>query len=235
MGNATKLGSGTFDIVAAMERRHTERAKELGLTAEEYDQKIEADNTRRDAEQAEAAIRCHRDDRLRRIEQIPLTDEDQRRIVLDELDDTEPLGAVRRWLDGNTPILVLGGTVGRGKTVAAGWAVAREGGHYMRARSFERLFSCRYGDELEQQTQILRSRLIVVDDIGGREDTAEGLAAYLLDLVDERRSSRTRTILITNQPRKVFEARYPDQRLHSRLKQSAVWVVSKGGDLRSKL
>jgi DNA replication protein DnaC len=181
-------------------------------------------------------VRRLREDAIERARDLPITDADIRAIVCDELDESfEPLKAVRGWLLTDVPILVLGGTVGRGKTVAACSAVIKRGGRYMRSRAFERLFAHRYGDEeLAEQERVLRAGLVVVDDIGGREDTTEGLGSYLLDLVDERRHARTKTILITNQPRKKFEELYPDPRLHSRLRQSATWAVTRGDDMRGR-
>jgi DNA replication protein DnaC len=178
-------------------------------------------------------LRQSREDAMDRAKKLPITDGDMRAIVFDQLGETEPLAAVRAWLLTDVPVLVLGGTVGRGKTVAACWAVVTKGGRYMRSRAFERLFAHRYGEEEQaEQERVMRAGLVVVDDIGGREDSAEGLQSYLLDLVDERRHARTRTILITNQPRKKFEELYPDPRLHSRLRQSATWAVTRGDDLR---
>lgn len=215
------------------EDRTKSEADRLGITVEQLYARREREAEQRRKEEREEQERQAREDAFAHARKLPITDADMRAIAFGQLEETEPLKAVRAWLETDVPILVLGGTVGRGKTVAACWAVVDRRGRYMRARSFERLFAHRYGDdELAEQERFLREYLVVVDDIGGREDTAEGLGAYLLDLVDERRSSRTRTILVTNQPRKVFEERYPDPRLHSRLRQSATWAVTRGDDLR---
>lgn len=217
------------------EARDQAEAEQRGISVEQLHARRERELEQRREAEREDRIRQAREDAHDRARKLPITDADMRAIAFGELDETEPLKAVRAWLETDVPILVLGGTVGRGKTVAACWAVVAKHGRYMRARAFERLFAHRYGEEeLAEQERFMRSPLVVVDDIGGREDTPEGLGAYLLDLVDERRHARTRTILITNQPRKVFEERYPDPRIHSRLKQSATWAITRGDDLRAK-
>jgi DNA replication protein DnaC len=215
------------------EARDAAECAELGITAEQLEARRDREREQRHAAEHQERTRQAREDTMERARNLPITESDIRAIAFDELETTEPLEAVRAWLATDVPLLVMAGSVGRGKTVAACWAVVTRNGRYMRARGFERLFAHRYGDEeLAEQERVLRAGLVVVDDIGGREDSAEGLGSYLLDLVDERRHVRTKTILITNLPRKLFAERYPDPRLHSRLAQSATWAVTRGDDLR---
>ena len=221
---------------AECEARDAAEAAAAGISVDQLHARREVEFEGLKRAEVEDRNRQAREDAFDRYKHLPITDLDMRAIVYDELGaEFEPMKAVREWLATDVPILVLGGTVGRGKTVAACWAVVKHGGRYMRAREFERLFAHRYGEyEIQEQHKFMRAALAVVDDIGGREDTAEGLGSYLLDLVDERRHARTRTVLITNQPRKRFEEMYPDPRLHSRLSQSATWRVTRGDDLRGK-
>lgn len=47
---------------------------------------------------------------------------DVQRVIDGDIKDTKALGVTRRWMAGTKPILVLAGTPGTGKTVAATWA-----------------------------------------------------------------------------------------------------------------
>ncbi len=218
-----------------IEARDAAECEALGITADQLQARRDMARDVMARSSAEAAAREAREERMHRARDLPITDSDVRAIVSGELEETDALKAVREWLATAVPILILAGTVGRGKTVAACWAVLMHNGLYMRARAFERLFAHRYGeDEQARQDKFMRAGLVVVDDIGGREDSADGMASYLLDLVDERQHARTRTILITNQPRKALEEMYTDRRLHSRLAQSATWAGTRGDDLRGK-
>jgi DNA replication protein DnaC len=235
MGDVARIDFGR--LLAAVEARDEAEAGERGISVDELHAQRERDaQASRDAQEAER-VRLHALARAESVVQhVPLTDADQARVLAGRYEETAPLIAVREWLQNpnDTPILVLAGYVGRGKTVAAAWALCQRPGYYFRARSFERLFAHRYGDEhLDKQARVLGAGLVVVDDLGGREDTVEACASYLLDLVDERRTSRTRTLLITNQPQPLFYGLYKDDRLKSRLGQSARWAAAiKGQDLR---
>lgn len=236
-------GAGLSSLIENMRRqieaRDVAECERLGITPEQLEARRDAEREAIAREAANETARRAQEAALERAASLPITDAVARMIVLDQLEETDPLRHVRAWLASEVPILVLCGTVGRGKTVAACWAVLRHGGRYMVARDFERLFAHRYGDdELAEQRAFMSAGLVVLDEIG-REDTAEGFGAYMLDLVDKRQRSSTRTILIANmarsstQPGKPsFEQRYPDPRLHSRLRQSAKWAATVGDDLR---
>lgn len=177
--------------------------------------------------------------RLSRIRacRIPITASDERMLIDDALTETRCLRAVREWLESSDPRpwLFLSGTVGRGKTVAASWALIRgnNGSGYISGRELERVFTARYGDEIKTQESVLNAPTLVVDDIG-RERDAASMTAALLDVVDYRRSAHDRTIAITNLTRQQFNERYADERLVSRLSECALWITDKGEDLRRR-
>lgn len=167
---------------------------------------------------------------------LPITAADQDRLLRDQLDMTcSVTAAVATWLPSPVPWVVLLGSTGRGKTLAAAWALMQRGGRYVGARELERLATARYGDEAETFTALLATRTLVVDDIG-RERDAGGMTAALLDLVDERRKRGQKTIAIANIAKAAFLKQYSDERLLSRLAEPgiAAWVSDAGEDLRRR-
>ena len=135
---------------------------------------------------------------------------------------------VMEWWKTATPIIFLSGTVGRSKTVAAAWAIARMGGAYLRAASMWRVFES-YDDS--EQTKYLDARVLLLDDLGREKDTTQGLR-HLETIVDDRRSRGRRTIITTNQDGAQIKKTYADGRLWSRLKQDYVFRSDSGRDLR---
>jgi len=193
------------------------------------------------AKRDEVAARAAREDaawerkrrhelRAQRLEGVAITEDDVSILVAGEPRETRSLCAVRDWDPLARPVLVLCGTVGRGKTFAGAWLLAELGGRYMRARALERLFHGRYGEQADEQDVLFRVPTLVVDDLG-REDDPQRMTAVLLDLVDERRRGH-RTLLIHNGSKRAFLESYADLRLRSRLGQSALWVQDRGEDLR---
>lgn len=162
-----------------------------------------------------------------------LPDDMQHAVTAGELVSTKALEEVRKWLaDPNSkPWLILSGTTGRGKTVAALDATATRGGVFIRARELSRAFTARFGDDHETQQRCYKTRLLVVDDLGRESDHAL-MCGYLEDLLDERPNRNTRTIITTNLDAKQFGAAYPDERLRSRLFKLATFVPDSGHDMR---
>ena len=197
---------------------------DLPSPSDEYDERW------RQIREAEEAQR--RRAQLRFLDDMPITESDRVMLRSGTLDSTRCLQVVRTWLDTDRPWLVLSGAVGRGKTLAAVWALTVRSGRYIGAREAERVFVARYGDEIDEQRDLLKTKLLVLDDVG-RERSAAGMEATLLDLVDARRG-REKSILIANQSRDVFRKRYSDPRLLSRLDECAQWLSEGGPDLRRR-
>jgi DNA replication protein DnaC len=116
-------------------------------------------------------------------------------------EETEALGAVRRWLaDPQKTWLVLCGTRGTGKSVAATWAVrevCRSGGDaaFRRAGELAKLSGFEAGArELEH---LKRVALLVIDD-AGTEAATDWARAQLHELADHRHEHYARTIFTSN-------------------------------------
>lgn len=192
-----------------------------------------------EAERAAADARQAAEDRRQRLEDLalPITSADETLLVAGALrpDVGRSLAAVQSWVsDPAAPAwLVLCGSVGRGKTLAAAWLLLEHGGRYVGARELERLRMAAFGEEAERFQVLLSGRTLVIDDLG-REDSADRMTSALLDAVDARRRSRMRTVAIANLTRKQLQERYRDARLWSRLDECARFVADAGPDLRKQ-
>ena len=188
------------------------------------------------AEQKSIAEAYERAKRVRSLRELrmPLSGADEDRILWGAPDETPAHVATRAWVanPSGRPWLVLCGPVGRGKTFAAAHALFAARGRYVGARELERLGMAKFGDEQAQFQQLLDGRgLLVIDDVG-REDDIGRMQSALLDIVDYRRGSGIRTVLITNFAKKAFCDRYSDARLQSRLHECAQWFADAGDDMR---
>lgn len=242
ISNAPARARMPFDVPEA--EQSEQRCGTLADSVSGFMQQLEAMAARSETEQSQrerdgyAEAQRERDreqlkDRIRALK-LPITAADEARLVVGTLEETTFLRHVRTWLDTERPWIVLSGPVGRGKTLAAGEALARERRKscYLGARELERIFTARYGDEIDLQRKLIECRGIVVIDDVGRERDAEGMAAALLDLVDARRGRGQKSIAITNLSATQFQARYPDERLWSRIVECAAWVIDRGPDMR---
>lgn len=163
---------------------------------------------------------------------------------------------VQRFLAGPPAwrFLLLAGTVGVGKTVAALWfldapkmisepgdfgspprKVTREAtGRFVTAEELAKASS--YGDFWDPLREAPR---LVIDDLGTEALDAKGHAlANIAGLLTHRHSHGLRTLLTTNLTRSQFEARYTAHdggRLRDRLAESAWFVELTGPSLRRRL
>lgn len=151
------------------------------------------------------------------------------------LTQTKALTAAQAWLGSQSaakPCLVLAGATGRGKSVAAAWVAAELGGVWLTCQRAARLFGAAFGPQYEQQNAALDAHTLVVDDVGSEvDDLAPRMCAALIELLEQRKEARYRTVITTNLAGADFKARYPDVRLMSRL-SGVQWVTASGSDLR---
>jgi DNA replication protein DnaC len=153
--------------------------------------------------------------------------------------ETESTLKIAAWWEkriqrGAKPWLVLSGATGCGKTVAVGHLLWTLGGRLVRADELVRMFASMFGDQHEQQQKVRDEHTLVIDDVGGELDEKRMLPA-LLDLLDSRKSARSRpTIVTTNLSKKDFASRYANERLMSRMAELVHWEAVGGGDLRKR-
>lgn len=143
------------------------------------------------------------------------------------------LEAVRRWLPRRDlpAMLVLSGTHGCGKTVACAWAVASTADSvaWSNALDLERTFAASFGPDATEQQRIRKARLTVLDDLGTEKDPAK-MATTLFEIIESRKQRKT--LVTTNMSKEKWLARYADVRLHSRYKESLIFVSDRGPDMR---
>lgn len=176
-------------------------------------------------------------ERRQRIEraQPAITGPMKEAIIDGSLERSSAGAAVHCWYQKPraAPILVLAGTIGRGKTVAAASLIAEVGGRYITAEPLLKLATNSYSEVAERYRVLSESTPVVVDDVG-REERDDRFGIVLLNFLDGRRGGRHRTLLITNLTQEQFLVRYPDERLRSRLRESARWALDLGPDLRQE-
>jgi DNA replication protein DnaC len=192
----------------------------------------------------ERSVRETRERNLR-DSSVPITADDKRALIRDELKDTPALASVTAWVveasalreknrSIDKSIFVLMGPVGTGKTVAGAYAISHDGGLYT---TMERLAQCRnaqWGDDRDQWLRYERCSLLVIDEFGMESHAAAAQALW--DIVEKRRGAgRKLTMILGNLNAKEFRQRIVtrfDVRLLERFKQSGLWREVKGSSLR---
>jgi DNA replication protein DnaC len=196
--------------------------------------------SRMDSLQAKAAERDERLERARRLREceLPVPDEDIAMIVRNELDDSyRPLAAVKELLADrdagrmSKPYLVLVGTVGVGKTLAAGYAIAsRDHVAYVRANDLIAISGSRMREDKQRLEVIRRAPIAIVDEVGTELDAKRWRMASF-ELVDQRQGQRRATIFAGNVTAKGFAASL-DKRTVSRMHGRTSWVEVVADDKR---
>ncbi len=136
--------------------------------------------------------------------------------------ETAPLTAAREWAQATAWSLLLLGTRGNGKSVAAGWlvqqALARgESAEWLRAQEVEALRGARAH---ELRARCRRIDLLVIDDYGDEPDS-QPWKAWLRDVLGARYSNVLRTVITSNLDRQHFKGRV-GVRLTDRFREGAV-------------
>lgn len=157
-------------------------------------------------------------------------------------EDTEALGAVKRWLgDATRTWLVLCGEKGTGKTVAATWAVAQairtgSGAAFRRVSEVAKLGGFDVG--ARECEYLKRVSLLVLDDFGA-ETLTEWARSQLHELLDYRHEFYARTIITSNlawHPTKADGQGLVGRlggRLEDRIRQAGTVVQLRGPSRRS--
>lgn len=212
-------------IVAEMEALHEQRARELGITVEELDERNrQADEARKRAEARERWMNMFRHDVSAKV---------LAEVFDGGLREEPPMLAARKWWSTTAPMLILCGTPGTGKTIAAVSLVCDHGGEIVRAVDLARRIDP-WESEIKRGVRELSigSRLCVLDDLGTEMDTARFKEA-LFRFVDARLTRDTRTIITANMPKADIRKAYGD-RIADRLNGVAIALEFNGPSLRGK-
>ena len=180
-----------------------------------------------------------RDIRLERIRRsgigAHLGPGDAGRIVRDQVSDTPAMRLVSQWADPQRDVarrwLMLTGTVGVGKTMAAAWLLARDGGRYVTMTDLVRMYSPilrglapqTQDDALARLDALARSQTLVLDELGRDGLSPEVAREALHWLVEARHGARRgRTLVLSNisaaDLRRRFSDGTYDARTESRLR-----------------
>lgn len=153
--------------------------------------------------------------------------------------DTKSLEFARDWFEGSdsqrTSWLVLGGTVGAGKTVAATWCITHAIERGMRARNIlavDLASISSFNEGADELAALRRIQLLVVDDLG-KERLSEYAAGIFFGVFDTRHQSMLRTVITTNLSAAEFKARYAA--LADRINEDGRMLWSSGVSLRKEV
>lgn len=130
--------------------------------------------------------------------------------VLRGMRETPPVTEVRAFMgDPSRSLLLLIGTRGVGKTIAASFAAARWLGRYVLAAEISQAYR-----ELSYR-EIVRAwcsvGLLVIDELGREPTDADQRSrATMWEVVERRYSARLKTILVSNTPEKLLRERYDE-------------------------
>lgn len=193
----------------------------------EHDRKVAEWSANRAARDAEAAERKRWSDLLdagfpkRSIEAAKSADQ-----------NTAAMQRVRSWDPTRESALVLSGSPGCGKTVAATWWAAQQESApaFLRATTFAA--SSRY--DREERSAWFEARALVLDDLGTEFLDAKG--SFLVDLdelLDVFYGDRKPLLITTNCTHEVFRDRY-GSRVMDRLRECATWFSASGTSMRKR-
>lgn len=170
--------------------------------------------------------------------------------------ETTALREAAAWWIAGSPLIVLAGPVGTGKSLAASWIVQqrwqacitappgdpmRDGGVpiWLGAPLVSRVQT--WGDGAAKIASWRDTMLLVLDDLGV-EDASDRTNATLDDLINHRFENTLPTVVTTNLSPKQFEARY-GARIRDRVRGSGLdaqgkarwWIVCGGDSLRGRV
>lgn len=168
---------------------------------------------------------------------------DAGRIVRDQVSDTPVLALVRRWADPQreTPRrwLLVAGTVGIGKTVAAAWLLARDGGRYITMTDLVRVYApvlrglapATQDEALERLDAIANARTLVLDELG-RDGLSVEIAREALHWLVEARhgAKRGRTLVLSNLGAADIRQRFADGAYDTRTESRLRPLLARRGD-----
>lgn len=139
--------------------------------------------------------------------------------------ESEPMiRRVASWDVDATNVLVISGSKGCGKTVAATWWAMQQPSTPVFVRASTFAASSRY--DRDERAAWFAAPAMVLDDLGAEFLDAKG--SFLVDLdelIDVYYGDRKPLLITTNCTKKIFDARY-DARIVDRLRECATWFGS---------
>ena len=139
---------------------------------------------------------------------------------------------------GGTPILLLAGSAGLGKTYVSKCIMRRviERGYTAAYYTAYRLFSLFHSDRMGESVDLsplFEVPLLIIDDLGTEPMTRNVTIEYFFDLLNERYVTGLHTIIVTNLSFLELKQLYGD-RIHSRLMdvRYSQKIIFKGRDVR---
>jgi len=139
---------------------------------------------------------------------------------------------------GGTPILLLAGSAGLGKTYVSKCIMRRviERGYTAAYYTAYRLFSLFHSDRMGESvdlTPLFEVPLLIIDDLGTEPMTRNVTIEYFFDLLNERYVAGLHTVIVTNLSFLELKQLYGD-RIHSRLMdvRYSQKIIFKGRDVR---
>ncbi len=142
---------------------------------------------------------------------------------------------------GGTPILLLAGSAGLGKTYVSKCIMRRviERGYTAAYYTAYRLFSLFHSDRMGESvdlTPLFEVPLLIIDDLGTEPMTRNVTIEYFFDLLNERYVAGLHTVIVTNLSFLELKQLYGD-RIHSRLMdvRYSQKIIFKGRDVRTHM
>lgn len=219
---------------------HERRQARLADTLARCRERIEAAQLAPEGIPSAAELRRQRTDRLHKLG-ISLDRSVHDKVVTNEglLYGTSLVSALN-WIQAPNlePILALVGCAGCGKSVAATVAAVNFTGIcvWITSPKLVRLAAASFGPDALEFRKVLGAELAIVDDVATEGDPVRECAALIefIDARKHRKSIWTSNIAQSSEDEtaETWETRFRDPRLHSRLKESVVFVYDHGPDLR---
>jgi DNA replication protein DnaC len=205
----------------------------FGSIPEPSPEELAREQARREAEEerrAKVEAARVRSELMRTVEQFPVRRDLLDAIVDGSIGSTKAVEIARRWYDARSkPFLLMLGGVGCGKTVAAACLAvhAQRGERYVRVeyqkmRDVANLYRAGFGDDAKAFDRLLRTGLLIIDELTTERDADLGRAA-LHEIVDERSARCLPTLLLANRTKAEIRERY-DARTIDRWRESAVVI-----------
>lgn len=153
--------------------------------------------------------------------------------------ECQALRAVRTWMQTTEAFLVLQGGVGTRKTGSASWTLGQSAGRFLEAPGLIGAYLDKTeAGKRETWDAILRSPLVVLDDLGTERRDAQGIWLEAFTELWNTTYNRSKRLIVTTNTvtPAAFKAETSEggygPRSYSRLTESGRWIAVSGEDMR---